>query len=337
MGDLTRAISLSGGIVNMETGEFPFVLASETLEASDGHVLGVRGAQMPKSVPMLFAHKDSEVMIPSLGSVHSMRVEKRGDLFAMPATGKFNMQGDGPLADIRRDMAQLTNNGDLPSASARWTGDAVARSSLPKTHEFHATRGLFFEKPLIKEGSILALGADPEALNGRADNAKDETQKLFWRVLASTPEDQDGMRDLAPAFAAYADAMEGMRKAGCSPEDFARISGIDSDEPVFFYELGGVRVALPATIYQQITRNDRELLRYMIDEQSLQSEDETRSVVVTQESLQSEVESGTEVNTPEPKRVTMAERIERSQHLFDDAARRGIEAAVLAKTGRRSV
>ena len=279
MTELIRSFGLDGGIVNMETGEFPMTLATEG-EASDGHILGIRGADLPESVPMLFAHKDSEVMIPSLGTVHSMRKEQRGDIFAMPAIGHFNLKGDGMLADIRRDMAQLANNGDLPSASARWTGEAVSRSSLPRDHQFHNARGLFFESPIFKEGSLLAIGADSKALLGRADNADNASQKLFWQVLARTEANQEGQREVSLAFQALYTAMDGLTAVGCTPDDAIRSIGIDQSETLFKYK----GVMLPASLYQSITdleRSHLELLLMRDDELARKSESQD---VVTRES-----------------------------------------------------
>jgi hypothetical protein len=64
--EFDRALSIERGAVNMDTGEFPMIAATEG-EASDGHILSIDGLDMPARQPMLFGHQ-STPDIPSLGS-----------------------------------------------------------------------------------------------------------------------------------------------------------------------------------------------------------------------------------------------------------------------------
>ena len=41
--------------INLKTGEFPMTLATEG-EATDGHILSIRGGQLPESLPLQISH-----------------------------------------------------------------------------------------------------------------------------------------------------------------------------------------------------------------------------------------------------------------------------------------
>ena len=50
MDELTRAASMERGGINLETGEFPMILATEG-EAMDGHILSIKGMELPERMP----------------------------------------------------------------------------------------------------------------------------------------------------------------------------------------------------------------------------------------------------------------------------------------------
>lgn len=272
---VTRAIELAGGIVDMERGTFPLIIASEG-EAKDGHIFSVRGVKPPSTMPMLFNHK-STAEVPSLGTMGQFRKDKVDGIHILRSIGQFRMDGTGPLADIRRDFAHLVNEGDLPGASVRWTGPGTPRRSLGRNHEFFAQRGNIYQIPEMSEGSIVAVGSDPMALNGRSEAADSEPVKVFWRVLANAEQNEEGHRNVGEAFAAYLNALDGLRKAGCTPEDVMRITDIQ-DVNVFRYTFGDETISLPEAIYDHITSTERALLSQLIskDEERKPSTEERK-------------------------------------------------------------
>lgn len=269
---LTRAFDLSGGTVNFDTGEFPLVVAS-TGEASDHHILNVDGMPIRQSMPMLFAH-ESTPTIPSLGIMHQMRADDLDGLRVMRTVGKFDQSGDGPIFAVIRDIMHLVDAGSLPSASLRWSGPSVPRSSLDRSHFAYDASGFgqYFHEPRMTEGSIVAIGADPVALNGRADAAESEPQRMFWRVLAEEVENEDGQRGVATAVLAFMSAVEGLQKVGCTNADALRLSGISEDEELRKYE----GVLIPATIEQGIRDRESRLLGYLMREGSVTRESDAQ-------------------------------------------------------------
>lgn len=227
---------------NAKEGTFTAVLATNG-EASDGHILHIKGLTTPKKMPLLFGHR-SEVQVPSLGSVTKpvKGKTKDGEHDALRVTNVINMEGDGQLSEIRRNIAGLVHNGDLNAMSIRWVPEEVIRRiELPAGHYAHvppnASRdteaywGYFHKKARSEEGSIVAIGADPQALNGRAQELKDGAASVFFRSLASSVEQSpDGMALLSLAFERYQSVLKDMRNAGVSSDDMALLVGSDAEE-----------------------------------------------------------------------------------------------------------
>lgn len=182
----------SGGV----PGEFRAALATNG-EASDGHILSIGGMRVPDSMPMLFRH-DSTLEIPALGRIVEPSKSREGSgEEILRVTGRFDLEGDAndPLLAIRRGFASLVQQGTLDAMSVRWdpvVGKFVPRSSLPEDHYAFAARttdgpaafGMFFEESTAREGSIVAIGADPGALMGRASESKSAFEEAYWTVLA---------------------------------------------------------------------------------------------------------------------------------------------------------
>ncbi len=175
-------------------GKFRAILATGG-EASDSHILSIPGMQVPESMPMLFRH-DSVVDIPILGRITSpSKSGGSGAKAVLRITGEFDLEGDttDPLLAIRRGFASLVQQGTLDAMSVRWDpvfGKFVPRTSLPKGHFAFAepdgpnSFGMFFEESKAREGSIVALGADPDALMGRARHSGSAFEEAYWTVLA---------------------------------------------------------------------------------------------------------------------------------------------------------
>jgi hypothetical protein len=173
-----------------ETFDFRMVLATEG-EASDGHVLSIRGGRVPDRMPLLSAHwADPEA---TLGSV----VEPRKDLEAKPAAlralGQIELTGEGSRVDQRRDVALMIERGHLGAVSIRWEAiKAIPRRNLPSDHpafvpdeekDVRKRFGIYFEEWRALEGSVVPIGADPKALIQRSQETTGALAD-FWRSLA---------------------------------------------------------------------------------------------------------------------------------------------------------
>lgn len=179
-----RIAEIERGQIDRATGRFPMILATDR-EASDGHILSIDGGQVPARMPLLISHENDPRSVA--GSV----VEPtRGD-GKLRAWGEIEVGGDGPLAEIRRDLMHMVAEGHVRGVSLRWHPiEWTPRVDLPKNHSAHvgegakgeARYGLYFSKWRALEGSIVALGADPKALIGRSQETTG-TVSAFWRSL----------------------------------------------------------------------------------------------------------------------------------------------------------
>ena len=237
---MASAIIREGEGSSSEMGVFGAVLASDG-EATDGHILHIPGNRTPARMPLLFGHR-SEAMVPSLGSVSNPKKGKSGDgkNRVLRTKQTINMEGDGQMAEIRQNIALLVHNADLNAMSVRWVPEETTRRiELPRNHYAYVDPaeesrdserywGYFHAKSRNEEGSIVAIGADPKALVGRAQELKGHASAIFFRVLARNVENsEDGIGELGTAFDAYTEALSGMRKAGFSDEDVATMMASD--------------------------------------------------------------------------------------------------------------
>jgi len=178
-----------------ELGVFRSVLATSG-EASDGHVLSIEGMRVPDSMPLLFRHQ-STVEIPTLGRVEHPTKSQEAGREVLRVSGRIDTEGEAgdPLLAIRRGFASLVQSGSLDAMSVRWDpvfGKFVPRSTLPEDHHAYASRntegpaafGMYFEESEAREGSIVAIGADPAALVGRANEAASMFEEAFWLTVA---------------------------------------------------------------------------------------------------------------------------------------------------------
>lgn len=192
---LERTIQIERGAIDLETGKFNMILASEA-EASDGHVLNIRGASVPAKMPLQLSHAKSP--LETLGSITQASPGTKAGVRVLRAIGEIEMGGEGAQADIRRDLAFMISEGHVGSISLRAEGTKVIpRRELPKNHrafveptepDIMKRFGLFFEEFNALEGSIVALGADKNAIIGRSLETEGAVQE-FWRGFVEDQED----------------------------------------------------------------------------------------------------------------------------------------------------
>ena len=201
MSEFRRAVSLEPSSVNTETGEFGCTLFTNG-EATDGHLIDVGTLDVPESIPMFVDH----VADPTrrAGRLHSPLRMGHGTQVGdakIQMTGRVDLEGDGPLADIRRDLFHGIVVGDVASVSGRWrsTSPPTPRAELAKAHyAYRGGAGFFFENAVALEGSIVGLGADPKALIGRSqDDRKPEHVREFWRAWGSSGDSAGALAALA--------------------------------------------------------------------------------------------------------------------------------------------
>ncbi|KKK72441.1 hypothetical protein LCGC14_2903840, partial [marine sediment metagenome] len=258
---MASAIIREGEGSSSEMGVFGAVLASDG-EATDGHILHIPGNRTPARMPLLFGHR-SEAMVPSLGSVSNPKKGRSADgkNRVLRTKQTINMKGEGQMLEIRRNIALLVHDGDINAMSVRWVPEEVTRRiELPRNHYAYVDPaeeskdserywGYFHAKSRNEEGSIVAIGADPKALVGRAQELKGHASAIFFRALArSVEKDVDGFGELGVAFDAYTEALSSMRKAGFSDEDMAIMISSDM-KPIdmVLYEVldeGGSRMSI---------------------------------------------------------------------------------------------
>lgn len=223
----TAPATLERGKRDGDRFRFGMTLATEG-EASDGHILSIRGGEIPERFPLLAVH-DAYALESTLGSVVEGRKHYAGEIPELRATGEINLEGEGDAADARRDVANMIEAGDLSAVSIRWEPiDAVRRINLPGDHpafvdpedpDPRKRYGLFFKKWRAVEGSVVPIGADAAAkIAARADawRAKGrEAVATFVRTfVAPAPAD--------PAAAALETLVEGAR--------LARAAGVELEE-----------------------------------------------------------------------------------------------------------
>lgn len=180
--------------VDVDAGTFGMTLATEG-EASDGHILAIEGGTVPERMPLLISHWNDPTR--SLGSILRARKHLSDSPRRLSAMGEVETDGDGSAAEIRRDVLHMIARGHISAVSIRWEPEAkhaIPRTDLPKEHPHHVDRekepfnsprryGMYFKRWRALEGSVVAVGADPKALIGRAGETQGEVSD-FWRALS---------------------------------------------------------------------------------------------------------------------------------------------------------
>jgi hypothetical protein len=237
-------------------------------EATDGDILSIKGGHVPEKMPMLTSHwNDPSAQLGSITDPVKMLKDNPPRLMAL---GHIEMSGEGVSAEIRRDLAHMIDKGHVTGVSIRWDevpGKApVRRVNLPSDHAYfvdaesekdHRKRyGLYFDAWRAMEGSVVALGADPQALIGRSEDlAADQPEvSRFWRAMAEDVAEEGRAEEYEEVSdeARIAASLAGLRleavacqEAGASNADLinAVVDGGDAD--VEAVEIGEHVVFLP--------------------------------------------------------------------------------------------
>jgi hypothetical protein len=212
-----------------DEGHFAMTLATEG-EASDGDILSIRGGVIPDQMPLLISHANHPTEVA--GSITQMQKYLKESPARLRAVGKIDLGGSGEQADIRRDIHHMILQGHITGVSVRWDQvdggkQPVRRTELPKDHRAHVRddepsprkrMGMFWPEWRAIEGSVVALGADSQALIGRANETEGHVRE-FWRSLASEIEVFDLAPDIAAALWALRLHAQECRELGANASD----------------------------------------------------------------------------------------------------------------------
>jgi hypothetical protein len=191
----SREIEIERADVDTATGEIGSLPVFTGGNATDGHILNMKGVQIKGDVPWFVQHEADPR--DQLGTLTNPRVE--GD--ALVFDGEILAEGTGEKADIRRDLLLKIARGHVKRLSGRWDAEprhVRRRVDLPKDHPARVDKdaegperyGLYFEKWTPMEGSLVGLGADPAAVMRWAqDEDSAESVRAFWR--SQVPEESE--------------------------------------------------------------------------------------------------------------------------------------------------
>lgn len=260
-----------------ESGFFMMTLATEG-EASDGDILSIAGGQVPERMPLLLSHFNDPTA--KAGSVTDPAKELKHVPPRLRSRGQIELDGVGALKDVRRDVAFMVNKHG-GAVSIRWDevdgGDPpIRRVNLASDHPYFVDgenekswrkrNGYFWPSWQALEGSIVALGADPDAtIGGRlcAARAEETTGEVstFWRSMAAAAEAKDAepsekdneLTTLEACLADIAGIAISARAEGCQPADLINAVAIESDGEEFApITVGEHRFLLPTSIAEQL-------------------------------------------------------------------------------------
>lgn len=291
--------------VDVDTGTFTATLATEG-EASDGHILSIKGGQVPERMPLLVSHFND----PSsqAGSIVSPKKHLKDAPPRLSVTGQIEMGGQGPAAEIRRDLVHMIDKGHVGSMSIRWDevpGKTIRRVNLPSNHPYYVDPekssgperwGSFFEEWRGLEGSIVALGADPGALIGRAEETSGSVS-TFWRAMAEDAESRDAGK-LSAALACVRIEAARARVSGASDAEVINAAADGSNEAFEPVALGERTVFLPASLAALLATRERIEV-----EPDLEDEPDSEEAPASQQEPASEEKPAAREPDPEPASV----------------------------------
>lgn len=259
-----RVTELERGQINMDTGIFPMILATEG-EASDGHILSIRGGVLPDWIPLQNSHVNDPER--TLGSISHMRRDLKATPPRLRAIGKIELTGDGHTAELRRDIAYMMGQGHIRGVSIRWDPiESMPRATLPKGHAAHVSEresdprkrfGLYFSKWRALEGSVVAVPADQAAVIGRSQATNGKLSEFWSRVAASLERGETDL--LAFHLQNFQDVAATCRAFGASDLDLANLlqSEIDPADLIPFEYEGG-RLLLPYSLVESLSGDEPE-------------------------------------------------------------------------------
>jgi hypothetical protein len=259
--------------IDATTGEFQMTLASEG-EASDGDILSIAGGEIPDRMPLLTSHWNDPTV--QLGSIVDPRKALKEKPPRLRATGKIELGGDGPTAEIRRDLAYMISKGHVGAVSIRWEpmpGKMVRRVNLPSDHPYFVDAekaqgpekyGYYHEEWRALEGSVVALGADPLALIGRSNETEGEVRS-FWRAMASDLEGKDKAEQIAEAWKERDAAVAAVKREEPSIEARRAAALACVREGVAQARALGLEADEIEAVIQPVAESDEQILREMRD------------------------------------------------------------------------
>lgn len=279
--DRTDQEAIERGHADPATGEFSAVLATEG-EASDGHILSIRGLEVPDKMPLLAQHSQEHLM----GSV-LMPKKSYGASPMLRVRPRIELEGDTRAGDFRRDAFHMINAGHLTGMSLRWdTQKATRRVNLPSDHKAFvdaakidendpARWGYFIEKAQAREGSLVALGADQAAQVSRSDSGSLAATTL--RILAREQMigvDADDAPPISAAVRELQEKLETLRELGIDDIELAELlsgGNLTETHPYRYLDEGGsLRTArIPCEAWDALdgeSQRERELLLELQDE-----------------------------------------------------------------------
>ena len=196
----SRAASMDSRI-DTTTGEFDMVMATQG-EASDGHLLEVAGGSFPDHFPLQLDHIRSTEA--NLGNVTQIRQDKIEGLPVWRGVGQIRLTGEGAPLEARQDLVDAISAGDISGVSLTWESQRHSeRKGLPRAHPGYVARtesdlrkrhGLWFHEWAGIEQSVVAIGADRQALIGRGESAG---ARWMWQTICNRFDiEPDGSREV---------------------------------------------------------------------------------------------------------------------------------------------
>lgn len=198
---------------DVREGQISGTLATDG-EASDGHILSIEGGDIRPGIPFLFAHEDGAFSSPALANLGSW-VEFEKIMAKAPGqsrirgTAAFELDGSGSQLEWRQDVHHMVQKGHVQGLSLRWDadpGNVKRRVNLPSDHpafvdaetepDIRKRTGLFFEKWVGLEGSLVSIGADKQAMVGRVREADTAGARDHWRQLLEGVDASVGLEGL---------------------------------------------------------------------------------------------------------------------------------------------
>lgn len=174
-----------------EAAVFSGIMATEG-EASDGHILSIKGARLPKALPLQADHANS--VLANLGRMSDFEKATKESPPVLRGMGRIRLTGEGAQRDVRADVVDAIETGDVTGLSIRWEDIRSSRRiNLPSDHpafvdserekDWRKRFGMFFHEWEALEESVVAIPADRAAQIGRAELAAVEGVSAFWRGL----------------------------------------------------------------------------------------------------------------------------------------------------------
>lgn len=263
-----------------ELGRFRAVLATDG-EASDGHVLAIKGGEVAPGLPLLFGH-DGWSGRANLGTW--ARFQKTAH--ELVGDAEIELAGAGEQREWREDLATMIQKKRIRNVSIRWEpiGKPIRRTALPAAHpafvdaeretDWRKLEGLFFPRWRALEGSVVTLGSDRDALIERARSSSGRLAE-FWRSAASEygaasdldqttapdPELERAIADLEAELEAEAVELEDQGEE--SPE----VAGDETREVATVAALSFDEIATRARhlIREELERTQREIERLSVE------------------------------------------------------------------------